>query len=293
MKAFLTKLITFSLLLSLYMISVSLINAALCSRQKIPIKAKRILIAGDSHAKKGIDPSMFADAHNIAQNSEPVAITFWKLRKIFEEMKPDTLILAFAPHNISQFNDFKFSDKKWAPEMFKRTYPIADLKNLSNKDIPVDYFSYYSTVWKNISLYPKLDHINYIGKYSNEKSDNVSDWEDIINRHYYWNDSIPNVSETSIQYLDSIITLCSDKGVIPVLTSHPVYKKYLINIPEAIMSRYESILNQQEQPVIVYNRSKAEAYPDSLYFNSDHLNQYGAEQFSKELIQFLEKPNFE
>ena len=287
MKKFLIKLIFFMAFPISYFGVNMIINYLIYHNQPVPIKRTNILIAGDSHPQKSLNPVYFHDAQNISQPAEPYILTYWKLKKIFKTVLPDTLIIGFAPHNISEFNDLKFSNKRWADEMFKRSYPIEEFRQISNT-ISVDYRTFYKVLLEQTGFYPKRHHINYIGEYSNTGKSNVASWEIVIKNHYYDNDKELSVSKISINYLDSIISLCNSKKIAVILVGSPLYRKYLENIPSDIMNRYKYLVQKYSKEYIVFDRI-IDYYPDSLYLDSDHLNEKGAVIFSKELIEYINK----
>lgn len=289
MRNFIVKSIIFMVFPVLFFGINMLLNNYFYNNQTFFIKDTKILIAGDSHSQKSLNPKFFNNAKNIAQPAEPYIITYWKLKYIFSQSSNiiDTLILGFAPHNISQFNDLKFSKDNWSSEMFKRSYPIEELNKIPN-NISIDYSSFYKVLWKQTGFYPKRNHTNFIGSYKNKKTSDISDWNTAIQRHYFFEGKELGVSDVSINYLDSIVDLCDSKKMELVLVSHPVYEKYLKSIPSVIINKYSTLEREYDKKHIVYNQTDKE-YPDSLYLNSDHLNEYGAERFSKELVDFLKK----
>ena len=285
MKRFLYKVVIFPMFLVFYFGLNAIINFTIYNNPSIPIQETSVLIVGDSHPQKSLNPKYFNDAQNISQPAEPYILTYWKLKSIFKSYTPDTLIIGLAPHNISQFNDLKFSNKKWSNEMFRRSYPIQDFRNISN-EISVDYSTYTKVLWKQTAFYPKKNHIHFLGNYSNSKNTDVKDTKSAIERHYYDNGKELGVSESAVNYLDSIIDISSSKGIVLIMVSNPVHEHYLSNIPNAIMEKYDNLTKKYSINHIVYNKTK-DIYPDSLYLNSDHLNEYGAKKFSIELSEYL------
>lgn len=265
-----------------------ILNYTYYHNKPVQIKKTGILIAGDSHPQKSVDPKYFNEAQNISQTAEPYVLTYWKLKKIVNTFIPDTLIIGFAPHNISEFNDVKFSDKRWSEALFRRMYPIQHLKEVSGK-IPVDYNTFYKVLWKQTAFYPKKQHGNYIGKYANTKTTNISDCPAVVKRHFYnSNNKKSGVSKISVDYLDSIARLCNSKNIKLILVSNPVHQNYVNKIPSAIMKEFNNLLKKYDKDHIVFNLT-TKTYPDSLYLNCDHLNKNGADKFTKELINYLQQ----
>jgi len=151
MRRFLIKIMVFLVPLILYFALNATLNYYLISNQKIDLGEPQVLIIGDSHPQRSINPKLFKRAQNIAQTAEPYISTYWKLKTIIKAHKPDTILLGFAPHNISEFNDMKFSDEFWAGEMFRRIYPIAKFSEIKNK-IPVNKKLYFQTLWKQTAF---------------------------------------------------------------------------------------------------------------------------------------------
>ena len=201
MKKFLIKIFIFVIPLVGYFILNSAINLFIIEYTGVDLGNTKVLIMGDSHPERGIDPELFEGGKNICQGDEPYILTFWKLEKILETNKPEMVILGFSPHNISWVNDVKFSDLYWCDELFRRSYPIGKYNEVKSI-IPINFSSYYRIMWKQTSFYPKLNHGDYIGKYSNSESSNISNFEKSINRHYYWKGSESAISEVSIKYLE-------------------------------------------------------------------------------------------
>ena len=171
MKKFIQNTLFFVLgLLTIFIFNLGT-NYLIISTSKVNLKKSKILIIGDSHPKRGINPSYFNNALNICQTAEPYIITFWKLKSILNTVNPEILLIGFAPHNFSDFNDLKFSNKTWSLEMFKRTYLIQDFKSLNG--ISINFNEYYTFLFKKLCLFPQLNHVYYIGHYENTLKTNI------------------------------------------------------------------------------------------------------------------------
>lgn len=285
MKKFLQRLLNFTGVILVVFCANALINKIIISKQSLPLNQSKVLIMGDSHPQRSLNPKFFSNAVNISQPAEPYIITFWKLKTILKSIRPDTIIIGFAPHNISAYNDLKFSQPKWASEMFRRSYLIEEFNLISN-EIEVDYYTFYKTYMIQMGMYPKLNHINFIGSYKNNRESDVTDWEESIKRHYYFDGKQLGVSEVAVSHLDSMISLCKRNEITVVLASHPVHQYYLENIPNSTLQRFTELSNYLSKKAIVFDKT-SDYYPDSLYFNPDHLNEIGSEVFTKELISQL------
>lgn len=249
------------------------------------IPKSNILIVGDSHPQHSLNPKYFHDAQNISQSAEPYVLTYWKLKKIVQFSIPDTLIVGLAPHNISQFNDLKFSNQLWASEMFSRSYPIEEFSDISDK-ISVDLPTYYKVLWKQTAFYPKGNHIPYVGGYKNVEESHITDIEDAVKRHYYLKGESLGVSDLALEYLDSIVSLAKAKDITLIMVSNPVHEQYLNKIPDPIMQKFDELIEVYSDEHLVFDKTRSN-YPDSLYLNADHLNESGAKRFTLEFIDYL------
>jgi len=287
MNKFIRKILVFSIILIAYFGLNMFINFLIYSNQDVVLEGKRVLIVGDSHTAKGLNPYIFESAENISQTGEPYILTYWKLRKILEINKPDTLIVGFGYHNISEFNDLKFSNEK-AAEMVRRSYSIGNFKELKNR-IKIDWYLYYKILWRELALYPKVNHTNFIGNYIDAKISNPLNVDKIIERHYFYNEKEMGISDVAISYLDSIINICNNNKIIPILVGVPVHQSYFDEIPIKIIESYNGVKSKLENKQLKIIDKTIVFYPDSLFSDADHLNSYGASRFTKEVIKAIEK----
>ncbi|WKV12879.1 hypothetical protein [Marivirga harenae] len=285
---FLYRTILFLLPLVAYFIMNISVNHYLYSNQKLQLDTANILVIGDSHPTRSINPDFLQNAVSISQTAEPYVLTYWKLEKVLKTTKPSIVVVGLAPHNLSQFNDFKFSDSFWSLEMFKRSYPIQRFKEVDHL-IEIDYKKYWEIYLKNNSFYPKLDHSYYIGGYSNSDLKSISGWKTSINRHYYFESEQLDISTVSIKYLDSIIELCQKNDIEVFLVSSPVRKEYYDGIPERILIEFDKQKLKYRNKAFIFDKTDDFSYPDSLFRNSDHVNKFGAVVFTKELNRFIQK----
>lgn len=288
MNSFLKKLFIFSCTLLGYIGVNYLINKYIISSQSPYPSEVNILISGDSHLQKSLNPSEFNSAISNAQTAEPYISTFWKLKHLLKQTKVDTLILGFSHHNISAFNDLKFIDKKWSKEMYKRIFLIQDFQSL--KPSLYNKKEFYKTYFKNMCSYPNLNPFNFTGGFENFDKSVIEDFQKAINRHYFIDGKDAGVSDLSISYLDSIVNLSAALDIKLILIGSPVHKNYLNRIPPYITNRYNKEKERLEAlDVTIYDFSNLN-YPDKYYLNSDHLNTNGSIKFSSDLKKIIQQP---
>ena len=287
MRRFILKVTLFMAIPILYFMLCMAVNYFIYSSQPPKLAKSRVLIAGDSHAEKSLNPWLFSSAENISQPAEPYFLTYWKIRNVLRYYSPDTIIVGFAHHNISAFNDLKVGKHSWADEIFKRSYPFHQF-HVIDELITVDLVGFYKVLFKHTAYYPNKNHVHYIGKYQNGDRNDVSNWKSSINRHYYVNDSLHGVSKISLNYLDSIVALGQTYNVQIVLSGSPVYEEYFNHIPTSIKDEYELLKTRYSKSAIIFDQTADTTFPDSLMLDSDHLNAKGAKVYSTSLMQFLQ-----
>lgn len=240
-----------------------------------PINETNILILGDSHIETALNPNGLPNATNIAQSAEPYVVSLWKLEKILSYYTPDTVILGFSAHNLSDFNDLKFSHSIWSKEIAERTYGIFDLTDVSDK-IEIDYQMLFRMSFKHLCIFPKKKHLTYIGNFTRHTEHNLSN-ANAIERHFFFEGKPCNLSVLSINSLNSIKELCRKKGIQLILISTPVHESYRKGIPEKFKDELHKISTRySSEGVYILDYSTLELH-DSCYLNINHINTFGSD----------------
>ena len=177
----------------------------------------------------------------------------------------------------------------WSTEMFRRYYLINKFTTL--QQIKVDYKQFYMVFLRYMAAFPHIDHFKFIGEYSNENTSDITNAKKVINRHYFYQDQPLGVSEITISYLDSIIILCNQYDVIPILIGSPVHSKYLNLIPTELKDRYQAEKERLEESNILVLDLTAENYEDASFLDTDHLNESGAIIFTSQVKNMIENKN--
>ncbi len=285
MKRFIEVAIIFIIIPVFYLLINYFINRYFINSHVIDVQTN-VLIVGNSHNRRSIDTTFFKNAKNIAQGAEPYFATYLKLKKLCVNNKIDTLILNFFYGDISAGNDKKFINKKWSGEMFKRLYAISSLSDFNQFEI--NYRNYFYVYIKNLCLYPKVKHDNYIGSFNGKKSKKIhNDSTEAIERHYFYEDKNVGISYLCINYLDSIINLADKNNMKLILVTAPLHSSYINNIPTNFQDSFfelkDSLINEK---IMVLDLSES-IIEDKYFYNSDHLNNKGAKKFTKILIDTL------
>lgn len=282
LKKFIISISLFSVILFGYFVVIFSVNIVTSNSILIDQK-KNILIVGDSGLGSSLNDDRMKSAKNICQNSEPYYLTFLKIKfLISKNYTPDTLIIGFGNHNISNYNDYKLKDKFWKNRLFNSYYPffreIIKIKNLK-----IDYLRLFSVYVRNMCIIPKKNHHrNFIGKFNGLKGhQEKNDSQKIIDKIYYYKDY--GVSELCISYLDSIVDISLKYNITPILVSAPVSESYYKLIPKLIKDRYYLIKKKYLNLGIKIIDCSILGYDDKYFFNADHLNIKGALKFTEEV----------
>src|ERR1700748_2567174 len=96
MKRFLTKVFLFVLILGVYCGVMFGINLHLINKKPPVIPKKHILIIGDSHTNRAINPKLLSSSYNISLRGQPYCVSYWTLKKVIKYYGCDTVIISFS-----------------------------------------------------------------------------------------------------------------------------------------------------------------------------------------------------
>ncbi|WP_116127862.1 hypothetical protein [Lewinella sp. IMCC34183] len=242
-----------------------------------------VLIVGDSHARYGIDPARFSSADNVAQSSEPLAATFWKLEKLLPMVRPQTVIATLAMHNVSGYNDVNFLESPRQSVHFRRLHSILNYRELAS-NFSVDYKNLSRTLFEEMVLLPSTHHHAYIGTFENKYGTRTLDPGVTIAKHFYDHGQVSHESPTMFSYLDSIINLCAEYDVQLYFVRTPEHENYRSRIPAYFAGVERKLTNKLAQRSVPYLNFSSIDLPESNYYDVDHLNARGATVFTDTLL---------
>ena len=286
MKKFIRKMqslviIGFAISASISFINYSSINFF------IPKLKSSSIIMGDSHAACSFNTrDYFANKQNIAQSNETLPITFYKLKYLIKGNHIDTVLLSLSHHNLSEWNEYKIYKSKYLThQLLERNYSIlfSGGRSLMNSTFPIEYLIY--PVFKKVSVFPRIVHDNFIGDFNGLNGNNITKSLNSANEHFYENNREYNISNLQINYLDSIVNLCEVEKIQLILFGTPVHPKYFDLIPNEFKITYNNLLEEHEGLILLnYVNS---FHDETFYYDYDHLNIKGANQFAKMLTSHL------
>lgn len=279
-----TKLFIFGYII--YLITIYCFNNLVIKYKNFDFSNLNVLILGDSHAGTSLNPDYFKNSKNISLNSESYIPSYLKLKLILQRCTIDTVLLSFSPHNLSGSNDLKFSDK-WNKLYYYRYYSLFSRDILITMNF--NLLEYLSIYIEKMFLFPNVNHLeNLIGSFNKVKNNlsNLSIEEKKLSanqrleRHYFNKGELLHISNSCINYLDSIVTLCRSKNIELFLISPPIHSMYFNSIPKLFQDAFlneKARLENMNQTIYDYTN---ETFDDSLFADINHLNFNGANVFS-------------
>ena len=268
---------------------------------------------GDSHVEASVNPDLLPHAVNIAKSAENYFYTYYKLRYFLaKNPQVSSVVLGFSWHNFPRKyqESFLFGDTKSAISAVNLYFPLLDQQG---KDLIRSFDSSYLIPWARNTLGTPFqlynehyllrelaglpisrNDINFFGGFNKINTSNIDDKNIKIKIDKYFSElSINNLdSDFSLHmtdYLNKIITLCSQHNIKVVLLNTPVHKLYRDNIPYVAVN-YFSLL--QDRLKSKYNNLEYLDYsnyqlPADFYYDGDHLNSKGADVFTSYLASKL------
>ncbi|MBI9066504.1 MAG: hypothetical protein JEZ09_04385 [Salinivirgaceae bacterium] len=262
------------------------------------------LIIGDSHAESAFNDKLIPNSINIAFHAEHYLFTYFKLKKIVDaNPQIDRIVLSFAPHNISQGADVSiFSDVRNS-RSFARYFMLLDkdavMDTYSNSQnwkinylkwrfmIPFQLKLELKLLFKSAINKPlKISDYPFIGTFYSSKKNNLDNLRKNITAHFFNKENLCVESALSIKYLYKIMKLTNYKEIELVLINTPTYESYRNEIPKFFSSIYSQLIDsiQKKYPLVIIKDYSTMKLDPGDYGDFHHVNIYGAEKVSNQLI---------
>jgi hypothetical protein len=285
MRRFLEEVFFFLSIPLVYFSVMGFINFQNSKNQKPILKNSRVVFMGDSHMQAALNPEDWQGSINMAQSAEPYVLTYWKLKEFIKFNKVDTVLLSLSYHNLSGFNDLKFSHPRWSAEIFKRSYLMPELKTFN--EIPIDYSSFYRMLWKQYCIFPKQNHIYYFGKFTPHKTSNFSWVTSTLKRHFSDNKKTHDISKVNVKYFNKTLALANSNNIELVVICPPINKVYMDGVPQKFITSFNDLVSETKEkgvPVLNYTNLNLE---DEYFKDGDHLNLKGSKKLYDEIRKDL------
>lgn len=265
-----------------------------------------VLIIGDSHVADAVDPrilekNLSLKSYNLGvYHSSPYEnyhVTKAALNRL--KKKPNLLILGTNPIMFER----PVSKGKYGPLILPYSYQFNLAKN-SEEGFDIAFFSKtFREKYLFKSLFNKLKGKKYTPtrevkdvynghlKFFNQKAD--------VEWHDFEKPKLDSLYEVQIQYFEKTIELAKEQDIAVLVVHPPIWKENLSVLAKSeSYERFSKIIEklvEKHKLSVYYDYPNDPHFQDTITFemkdflNPQHLNYYGSEKFTKELIRFLEK----
>jgi hypothetical protein len=276
-------------------------------KEVCPQSCKNLVILGDSHAQTAFDSLSLPTYLNMAQSSEELVFTYYKLNHLIKSCcKIDTVIISLSFHTLLEYA-FKPSD--FANESMNRYALILDDFNT------ISEWNTHKAFWINLLYWrmglPNKNTLNYSFQSINNEltfdrlpfrggsvrhqNSNIlkADIDKLISRHFFSKSGETiKISKMQLFYLLQLIQLCQTYNIQMIFVNTPVSESYLNHMPkkyERWLKHIQSYLQMQHR-CMVLDLSRTQNKPD-FFYDHDHLNLDGAREFTRLFHDLILSPN--
>lgn len=246
-------------------------------------KNYKTILMGDSQMQR-INPKYFEEkTYNLANTGEHYFFTYQKLLLLTQQKNNiKNIVLGASLHSFSpvynRFFDVSFPEGK-------RT-----LKNnfyLLNKSNRKHFFEFSLPFTKELVDGIYRNPIKEGLKQSNKENPSLKVIDKSLQMYFSVKNNEQEISFSQIKYLKLIDSLCSVKNINLYITTLPSHKIYLEKVDTLYFDTYKKSLKNLN--TIKYFNFLEDNLDDSIFSDANHLNNEGAEIFSKKISNILNK----
>jgi hypothetical protein len=247
----------------------------------------RTLILGDSHGRVALDPSVIPRAANVAQDGEPYLASYAKLVHLLaHNPQVKSVVISYSPHNLTVFNDRKFSDVEHAFAMGTRYCAILPASTLKMAKLSLVFGTGCVIGGADITRALGQGRAAYLGDFEGLSSRTVDvAWlRSRMEAHF----AAPGQSALATHALGQMVRLTGDKGIRFFLVATPLHPAYAAAIPAETRARYREMVRilRDEEHMRFVDLSGLITDP-ALFFDYDHVTAVGARIVSESLTRSL------
>ncbi|MCP4653933.1 MAG: hypothetical protein GY856_00800 [bacterium] len=293
MKRFIIRTVVFSFLFSAVVLpSNYMINRYYITHTGPRLQGVSILVLGDSHGILGVNPELLPGSANVCQNGEHYIVSYHKLKAFLGENQGiRTVLLSFAYHNLSGFNDRKFSDAffRYAGFQFRRLYALLNKEDLAA--LPVSRKAYYLALFRSLLIgIERHPHDKYIGEFWDCPSViHRTTVDHIINWHFYNGGEPSGISEVAEIYLFAMAELAESYDVELILVTVPLHEEYVPRVPEPTRERFFSARDRLAEMGVCTLEFPDFPMENRYFRDYNHLSGEGAALFTGMLRERLQR----
>ena len=254
-----------------------------------------LAIFGSSRAFIHINPAILEkelnlNAYNFGLNGSKFKMQFYRFNLYLKHHpKPKTIVWNLDTFSFSHIDEV-FQPNQYTPFMLWNSTLYSALKEYKHTDVWEFILPLYryrdQTYWKDQIARSKKEKVGKDGLFRDEgfKSYNRKwnvDWAKLEKKN-------SDFDVRDYPLLEQLIQRCQQENIQLIFTIAPEYYKgqpYMLNRDEVI-NRYKTTLKKYDLPLLDYSNDSI-SYQQKYFYNTTHLNNKGAEAFSRALAQDL------
>ena len=285
MRVFLQKL--FWLVSALLIINVCchFINIWLLDKQVHEISGSETVFVGDSHIVTSIIPEQLDKTLNLATTGELYFVTYYKIRKLLEEGDGaiTRVIIGYSYHNLSSFYDEMPSNDRWFRTQFRDVYSFIPVWKIASLD-QVAISGLVTSAYKEHYFTLKSVNPHFVSGWDGRPYRlDKADLEYRIDQQYYSYGTVRSKDSMQIFWRSRIIEVCLEHHTKPILMTTPLRPEYRNRVPDSFRSIKDSLAAIYLAQGASYYDYAALTLADSMWYDYNHLNQYGAADFTSRI----------
>lgn len=311
MKAFIKKLLLFLLVPLLIVVGFEIYVYTVPSAMKQSATyfldnrgSIELLVLGSSHPQNAINPEYFKSlkVSNLASGGQDLEVDSMLLFGFINDMPK----LKYVVLELSYFSlEYAHPENHPKKTLYYKYFGL----DLFNKWLDYRRFTIF---WSSPALYFKtLDFSKSFGKFNKYGyQTEMSDFEKVHDRFGNANYDTTIIDKDlnnsfitghMVEHLDvyernrvifeSMVKLCAEKGITPIVLLPPMYKTYVQEMKPAKKQRRDDFLEAMEQKystLKVWDYEVSHGYQATDFTNPDHLNPVGSKQFTERLDSLIQ-----
>jgi hypothetical protein len=250
---------------------------------------KPLIFFGTSYIALGIEDREYS-LFNAAANSEPYIFTLEKIKLL----KPSVAVIGFNPQNFQKNYETAFDEGLLNIPQYAYLFERLPKNQTNQIKSLMDFESW--NFYKAQKIFPFMatrmaanrEELLF-GGWDNKEALTHLDSFHITKRlkEEFYRDGARQ-SEFQRMYLYALLEYCIQEGIQVVLLATPAVKTFREGIPSQVLKDYEQTQERilAAYPVHFYDYFQQE-YPAAYFFDADHLNGIGAQDFTRRVVQRL------
>jgi hypothetical protein len=254
-----------------------------------PRESQPAIFLGDSQIQVAINDSLIPFSHSYAAASEPLFITYYKLKFLAQKRSHvQRVLLGINFHSFSTYYDEFIYNESMRFRNFHLLPRVVQYSVFDHQHLFFKYFAKHivNRVWEE---FQGMDEEKCWGCFQPRSSDKPMTDQSVLARieeQYYPNRNECEISNLNMDYLDSIQVFCAAQNWELMLIQNPVSLRYFEKVPEKFKLNLFDVERKFQGKIFnSYNMG----WPDSLFLpDGDHLNPAGSKLCSQSIAKWLE-----